>query len=111
MQSVAIRFAAALAAVSFSLVDRPVLAQDAIPPEMLYRTVPVIAGDQQGTGFFIDSQEKLYLVTARHVVNALPTCNTKVQAWLTDQWKFLTVTRVLLPDSDANVAALETEWK
>ena len=86
-------------------------AQDAVPAEMLYRTVPIIAGDEEGSGFFIDAHEKLYPVTARHVVNALPTCNAQVQVWFDNQWKSLAYNRVLIPDSDADVAVLEAEWK
>jgi S1-C subfamily serine protease len=96
-----------------SLASMPVAtrAQDAVPGEMLYRTVPIAAGDHGGTGFFLVTAGKLYLVTARHVVNSLPPCDAQVDVWFSDQWKSLTAKRVLVPDSDADVAVLETQWE
>lgn len=103
------RFAAVLFVLA--LAEGSAWAQDAVPTDILYRTVPIVAGDGAGTGFFVDSQEKLYLVTARHVVNSLPICNGHVLVWFDGQWKQLAAVRTLFPDSDADVAVLETEWK
>lgn len=105
------RRATPIVIIVLTLVARLVSAQDAVPAEILYRTIPIIAGDQGGTGFFLDSRDKLYLITARHVVSSLPSCNAQVSIWFSDQWKTLTATRVLLPDSDADIAVIETEWK
>jgi hypothetical protein len=48
------------------------LAQDAVPVEILERTRLIRSGDTIGTGFTIDHHGKLYIVTARHVVDGLP---------------------------------------
>jgi len=104
------RSVALIVIILLTIAARPARAQDAVPAEILYRTVPIIAGDQGGTGFFLDSQDRLYLITARHVVSSLQPCNAQVYIWFSDQWKTLTATRVLFPDSDADVAVLETEW-
>jgi hypothetical protein len=57
----------------------PTFAQDAVPAEILSRTVLMKAGDTVGTAFAIDYEGLLYLVTARHVVAGLPETKAIIQ--------------------------------
>ena len=60
------RVPALIAVIALTVVAGSVRAQDAVPTEILFRTVPLVADDKGGTGFFLDgSRETLYLVTAR----------------------------------------------
>ena len=82
-------------------------AQDAVPTEILTRTVPIQAGDEDATGFFLDSAGEMYLVTAWHVVKDLP-CNPEIKVWISNEWTILRPKRILTPPSDADIAVLDT---
>lgn len=84
-------------------------AQDAVPTEILERTKLIKVGDQTGTGFLIDHNGKIYLVTARHVVAGIPTENPTLQIWHENVWENYQFPKLLFPSSpDADVAVLET---
>jgi hypothetical protein len=68
-----------LAAAFWMCLASVVLAQDAVPAEILQRTVLIKVGDVEGTAFAIDHRGKIYLVTARHVVEGLPESNATIQ--------------------------------
>jgi hypothetical protein len=88
----------------------PALAQDAVPGEILQRTLCVKVGDGQGTAFQIDYKGKLYLVTARHVVAGLPTTGATIQIRKSDKWTNFKTVRTLFPASgDVDIAVLETD--
>jgi S1-C subfamily serine protease len=88
------------------------LAQDAVPGEILQRTIFIKAGNEAGTGFTVDFKGKLYIVTAKHVVAALPTSNGVLQIWRNDQWKdYKTVKTIFPSSSDVDIAVLETDEK
>jgi len=87
-----------------------VVAQDAVPAEMLQRTILIKVGSVEGTAFTIDRRGKLYLVTARHVVAGLPESNATVEVRQADTWKeYHTVKTLFPPSSEADIAVLETE--
>jgi hypothetical protein len=89
-----------------------VVAQDAVPGEILHRTVLVKAGDEAGTAFYVDFEGKLYLVTARHVVAGLPERNATIQVRHGDTWEDVHAARILFPPSgDADIAVLATDEK
>ncbi len=90
----------------------PLFAQDAVPGEILGRTLFIRAGSEYGTAFSIDYQGKLYLVTARHVIAALPESKATIQVSRPDGWKdYHTIRTLFPPSSDADIAVFETEEK
>jgi S1-C subfamily serine protease len=83
-------------------------AQDAVPVEILSRTLAIQVGNEGGTSFAIDYHGKLYLVTAKHVVKDLQD-NGTIRVQRPDGWKDLKVIKVLLPlCGDADIAVLDT---
>jgi hypothetical protein len=99
----------ALALAVFLSFALPLIAQDAVPAEILQRTVLIKVGDAYATAFTIDYQGKLYLVTARHVVAALPDTNATLQVKQGDEWAELHTVRTLYPPSkEVDIAVFET---
>jgi S1-C subfamily serine protease len=91
-------------ALSFTL-----LAQDAVPIEILERTRLIRSGDTTGTGFDIDHHGKLYTVTARHVIDGMPVGKAKIQVWHSDRWAEIPIVKTLFPSSPkVDIAVLET---
>jgi hypothetical protein len=66
----------ALAAIYLCLIS-PLAAQDAVPGEMLTRTMLINNGKKYGTAFKTDYQGRIYLVTARHMVEGMPTAGER----------------------------------
>jgi hypothetical protein len=98
--------------VLFSVTSLALLAQDAVPGEILQRTILIKAGNSYGTAFAVDYQGKMYLVTARHVVAGLPENKATIQMWQSDQWKDYQTVKTLFPSSsDVDIAVFETEEK
>lgn len=95
-----------------SLITSVGLAQDAVPSEILKRTLFIKAGDQGGTAFTLDHAGKLYLVTAKHVVAGLPQSGATIQVWRENGWTDYKTVRTLFPPSDkVDIAVLETNEK
>ena len=100
------------AAMTCSLVH----SQDAVPVEILGRTVPLrVVTEQgqmlsQGTSFVIDYAGKSYEITARHVLEGVRADHPEnLQIRQGAEWKKLPVTRVLYPSSaDVDIAVIET---
>jgi hypothetical protein len=89
-----------------------VVAQDAVPGEILQRTLMIKIGNIYGTAFTIDYHGKLYLVTAKHVVVGLPETQATVQVRRSGQWTDVHTARTLFPPSrDVDIAVFETEEK
>ena len=85
------------------------LAQDAVPGEILGRTMLIKIGNSFGTAFTIDHKGKLYLVTARHVVAGLPVSNATIQISRPTGWIDYHIRRILFPPSNhADIAVLDT---
>lgn len=100
---------AVLAASFCLLLVPPVLAQDAVPLEILQRTFFIKAGNEFGTAFSIDYKGKLYLVTAKHVVATLPEIGATIEVWRTDKWVAYKTVRTLFPPSrNVDIAVFET---
>jgi hypothetical protein len=71
-------------------------AQDAVPTEILGRTVAVRGATEQGTAFAIDYGGKLYEITARHVMAGVADQRPmNVQIRKGSEWLALPVTRIL----------------
>ena len=88
------------------------VAQDAVPFEILERTLYIRVGNEGGTAFKLDYQGKIYLVTARHVVAGLPSGTATIKVWRTDKWEDYKTLKTLSPLSDdADIAVLETDEK
>jgi len=86
--------------------------QDAVPAEMLNRTIYIKAGNITGTAFALDYQGKIYLVTARHVVAGLPHEKATIEIWQDNQWKTYATVRTLFPSSnEVDIAVFETNEK
>jgi hypothetical protein len=87
------------------------LAQDAVPAEILGRTLAIQFGNEGGTAFTIDYHGKVYLVTARHVVKGLRD-NGTIQIQKPDGLKNYPIGKILFPPSpcgdEADIAVLET---
>src|ERR1700733_12899154 len=90
-----------------------VLAQDAVPSEMLFkRTFFIKVGNATGTAFSIDYGGKIYWVTARHIANGLPESNATIQVHRNDRWEDFHTLKTLFPPSiEADIAVLETDEK
>lgn len=87
-------------------------AQDAVPGEILQRTILIKNGMKYGTAFAIDHQGQVYLVTARHMVEGLPTSKAIIQVWHSDKWEdFHTVQTLFPPSESVDIAVLETDEK
>jgi hypothetical protein len=88
------------------------LAQDAVPIEILQRTVFIKVGDVTGTAFAIDYRSRIYLVTARHVVAGVPESNATIQVRRTERWEDLHTVKTLFPPSiEVDIAVFETDEK
>lgn len=86
------------------------LAQDVVPLEIMQRTLFIKAGNETGTGFWVDYKGKLYLITAKHVVAGLPRTSAVLQIWQGDQWKDFKTVRTIFPSSgDVDIAVFETK--
>jgi hypothetical protein len=95
-----------------------VSAQDAVPVEILQRTLLIHVGDDEhgyGTAFAVDHDGKIYLVTARHMVASLPLPPDKkalIHVWHDNKWVDLKPVKILFPTSvEVDIAVLETEQK
>lgn len=87
----------------------PLFAQDAVPEEILQRTVLIKVGAAYATAFTIDYQGKLYLVTARHVVAGLPDTNATLHVRQGEKWEDVHTLRTLYPPSrEVDIAVFET---
>jgi Trypsin-like peptidase domain len=100
-----------LTAVIACFVLTPALfAQDAVPIEILSRTLYIKTLAGTGTAFKLDHNGKMYLVTARHVVAGLPTEKATLQVWKVDKWEDYPTVRILFPPSEhADIAVFETD--
>jgi len=97
--------------VCFSFVSA-MYSQDAVPVEMLMRTILINNGTKYGTAFKIDYQGRIYLVTAKHMVEGLPITKAKLQMWKENGWQDLPTVRTFFPKSnDVDIAVLETDEK
>jgi len=86
------------------------LPQDAVPGEILGRTLFIKAGREGGTAFSIDYRGKLYIVTAKHVVAELPKTNAIIQVMKSGKWTDIHTVRTLFPpSSDVDIAVFETD--
>lgn len=101
-------------AFSILLCAAAALPQDAIPVEILRRTLYVKVGNVTGTAFKIDYKGKVFLVTARHVAAGLPEIKAIIQVMKSanGQWENYATIRTLYPPSkDADIAVFETDEK
>jgi S1-C subfamily serine protease len=102
-------FGRSLMLVVAGLLVSTAFAQDAVPNDILSRTLFIKVGNESGTGFLIAYKGKLYLVTAKHVVASLPKVGATIQFRKSGQWVDLKTIRTLFPPSnDVDIAVLET---
>jgi S1-C subfamily serine protease len=102
--------AAVLFALLFTVTST--LSQDAVPGEILQRTIFIKSGNEAGTAFAVDHKGSLYLITARHVVAALPSTGGKIQIRQKGEWKDYEVIKKIFPSSDdVDIAVLQTNEK
>lgn len=84
--------------------------QDAVPIEMMNRTLLINNGNQYGTAFKFDHQGRIYLVTARHMVEGMSTSKATFQVWRDNGWQSLPTIKTLFPKSnDVDIAVLMTD--
>lgn len=87
-------------------------AQDAVPAEILARSIFIKVGNEGGTAFTLDYRGKIYLVTARHVVADVPSENAIIQINKDGQWEdYHTVKTLYPPSGDVDIAVFETNEK
>jgi hypothetical protein len=100
-------------ALTLWLASLPVaLAQDAVPTEVLGRTLLIKAGDTYGTAFTLDYEGMLYIVTARHVVGGLPEEKAALQIKRGQKWFNVNTIKTLFPKSkDVDIAVFQTGEK
>jgi S1-C subfamily serine protease len=103
-----------LAVVCLSLVVGVVCAQDAVPVEIMQRTLLIKndAANKYGTAFFVDHKGVAYLVTARHMVEGLPATKATIGVWKDNTWKSLQTVKTLFPKSnEVDIAVLKLDEK
>jgi hypothetical protein len=89
-----------------------VFAQDAVPVEILSRTIYIKVGNNRGTAFKIDHHGKVYLVTARHMTTGLPSREATIQVWRANAWTDYRTVKTIFPSSnDVDIAVFETDEK
>ena len=78
-------------------------AQDAVPVEILQRTEFIKKQDTEGGGaaFELDYHGKLYIVTAWHVVEGVPSSDAIIQVRRADKWEDYHIVKTLYPSSAA----------
>ena len=109
---VRVRISVLVAAVFWLCFGSAVLAQDAVPREILERTIFIKVGNVTGTAFRVDYGGKVYLVTARHVAAGLPEDNATIQVRRDNKWEdFHTIKTLFPPSNDADIAVFETDEK
>jgi hypothetical protein len=87
-------------------------AQDAVPTEILSRTLFIQVGNERGTALAVDYQAKIYLVTARRVAAAAAAANAVIQINKAGQWENYQTVKTLYPSSsDVDIAVFETSEK
>jgi S1-C subfamily serine protease len=87
-------------------------AQDAVPMEILQRTLLIKVEKSTGTAFALDYKGLTYLITARHVAANLPDIKPAFQLWRDNKWvDFIGVRRILPAAPEVDIAVLETEEK
>jgi hypothetical protein len=95
-----------------SVLVSAVFAQDAVPAEILRRTLFIKVGNEAGTAFTLDYRDKLYLVTAKHLVAGLPMSGATLQVWRSNKWEDYHTVKTLFPPSDnVDIAVFETDEK
>lgn len=100
-----------MAAVALTF-SRSLLAQDAVPTEIMSRTLFFRWSNEGGSIFTFDYHGKLYLVTARHVVRGVPAKGAVIQIQQQGEWKNYQTVRTLYPASpDVDIAVFETPEK
>ena len=110
MNSLMIRVVLAVAL--WTSLSSTALAQDAVPVEILNRTLQIKVGNTFGTAFVIDYEGKMYIVTARHVVTGLPESKATIQIQRSNQWVNFKTVQTLFPQSeDVDIAVFETDEK
>jgi Trypsin-like peptidase domain len=83
--------------------------QDAVPAEILGRTIFIKGPTEAGTAFSVDYKGKVYLVTAKHVIAGVPAQNATIQIQQDGQWKDYHTVRTLFPSSDnVDIVVFET---
>jgi hypothetical protein len=86
--------------------------QDAVPIDILQRTVFIKVGSEAGTAFAVDYQGKMYLITAKHVVAGVPAENATIQIWQDNEWKNYQTVKTIYPSSgDVDIAVFATQEK
>jgi S1-C subfamily serine protease len=86
-------------------------AQDAVLGEILSRTVfiKLKGSNEGGSAFALDYKGKLYLVTARHVIEGVAKSDAIIEVRRSDKWEDHLTVRTLYPSSaDADIAVFET---
>ncbi len=87
-------------------------AQDAVPGEILSRTRLIAFGNGAGTAFSVDYKGRLYLITARHVVEGMPSGKTKIEIWDKGNWSDYEIVKTIYPESsDVDIVILKTKEK
>lgn len=99
-----------LAVVLFSaILTVSAVAQDAVPVELLTRTFAIRIGSTFGTAFAVEHKNKLYFVTARHVVSEVPMKDGAIEFLYGGEWRRLSVrTKLLPPSTNVDIAVLVT---
>ena len=88
------------------------MAQDAVPMDILNRTFRIRFGNQAGTGFVIQMNHQLYLITARHVVDGAPVVGAVIQILQGGEWRDYPTVKTLFPSSnDVDIAVFQTNEK
>ena len=82
---------------------------DLPPGPMFAHTVPIKVGREVGTGFFIYYSGRLYLITAKHIVETLPRNGATIQIYLSLEWKDFKVDILSCKSGEVDAVALSFE--
>jgi S1-C subfamily serine protease len=112
-RSVVMRVVTVIAAATMLLCAQAgAYAQDAVPLEILSRTVFIKqkGSNDGGSAFTLDYKGKLYLVTARHVIEGIAGSGAIIEVRRSDKWEDYHTVKTLYPSSaDADIAVFRTD--
>jgi S1-C subfamily serine protease len=87
-------------------------AQDAVPGEIASRTIFIKqkGSNEGGSAFTLDYKGKLYLITARHVIEGIARSGAIIEVRRSNKWEDYHTVKTLYPSSaDADIAVFESD--
>lgn len=78
-----------------------------VPSDLVRQIFYVKTNEGTGTGFVIEYKQKQFLITAKHVVQGLPSKNAKIQVFRSEEWKDYSADILTPANKEVDIAVLE----